>query len=204
MGTSRACVLCAEEPLTCCQLNPGQEEFCFPLSGLEVTLLHRHLPKTDGCFVSMPNSYAFIQAFTHLFPFRREILRQRFPLGSSHLRLATDAEGKCVFLGEMGCVLSDDHRPLFCRLFPFWIVGEQFYIFEYEKCLPIRTVKSFPEILAAFGTTVETLGYLYGRLCLAWGLGPDIPSVTPSPAILQRTIRRLKIPSYSPRQLPAP
>lgn len=203
MKTSRVCARCAEESLTCCQLYPGQEEFCFPLSGLEVALLDSHLPRKDGCFVSMPNSYAFIQALTQLFPSRSEILRQRFPLGSSHLRLATDAEGRCVFLRKMGCVLSDDHRPLFCRLFPFWIVGEQFYIFEYEKCLQIRTAKSFPEILTTFGTTVETLGYLYDRLCLAWGLGANIPSVTPSPAIPERKIRRLKIPSYSLGQLPA-
>jgi Fe-S-cluster containining protein len=204
MKTSRACALCAEVSLTCCQLNPGQEEFCFPLSGLEVALLDRHLPRTDGCFVSMPNSYAFLQALAHLFPFGSEILRQRFPLGSSHLRLATDAEGKCVFLGGMGCVLSDEHRPLFCRLFPFWIVGEQLYIFEYERCLQIRTAQSLPEILAAFGTTVEALGNLYDRLCLAWGLGPDIPSITASPGIQQREIYRLKIPSHSPTQLPAP
>ena len=204
MKTSRVCALCAEESLTCCQLNPGQEEFCFPLSGPEVALLTEQLPRTDGCFVPMPNSYAFIQALTQLFPFRSEILRQRFPLGSSHLRLATDAEGKCVFLREMGCVLSDDHRPLFCRLFPFWIVGEQFYIFEYEKCLQIRGARSFVEILAAFGTTVEILGYLYDRLCLTWGLALDIPIVTPSPAIPPKKVRRLKIPSYSPGHLPAP
>ena len=157
MKTSRACELCAEKSLTCCQLNPGQEEFCFPLSGLEVELLKKDLPKTDGCFVLMPNSDVFIQTLTSLFPLKTEILQQRFPPGSSHLRLATDAEGKCVFLGERGCVLSDDHRPLLCRLFPFWVMGKQFYIFAYEKCLPIRTAQSFPEILAAFGMTVETL-----------------------------------------------
>jgi Fe-S-cluster containining protein len=185
-------------------LNPGQEEFCFPLSGLEVELLDRHLLKTDGFFVSMPNSHSFLQALTHLFPFSGEILRQRFPLGSSHLRLATDADGKCAFLGGMGCVLTDEQRPLFCRLFPFWIAGEQLYIFEYERCLQIRTAQSFPEILAAFGTTLEALGDLYDRLCLAWGLGPDIPRLTPSPGIPQKEIYRLKIPSYSSRQLPAP
>lgn len=204
MKTSRVCDLCAEESLTCCQLNPGEEEFCFPLSGLEVALLTTHLPKTDGCFVSMPNSQAFIQTLMHLFPFRKEILLQRFPLGSSHLRLATDAEGKCVFLGEMGCVLSDDHRPLLCRLFPFWIVGEEFYIFEYEKCSQIRRAQSFPEILAAFGTTVETLEDLHDQLCLAWRIGQDIHSVTPSLDMPQRIGRRLKIPRYSHRQLPAP
>jgi Fe-S-cluster containining protein len=204
MKTSRVCHLCAEESLTCCQLNPGEEEFCFPLSGLEVALLTRHLPKTDGLFVLMPNSAAFVQTLGHLFPFRKEILQQRFPLGSSHLRLATDAGGRCVFLGKMGCVLSDEHRPLMCRLFPFWIVGEQFYIFEYERCLQVRKTQSFPEVLAAFGTTAEALGNLYDRLCLAWGVDQDIHNVTPSPDIPQTKIRRLKIRQPSQRQLPAP
>ena len=204
MKTSRACALCAEVSLTCCQLNPGQEEFCFPLSGPEVALLERQLPGKDDFLVTMPNSHAFLQALAHLFPFGGEILRQRFPFGSSHQRLATDAEGRCVFLGETGCVLSDDRRPLFCRLFPFWIVGEQLYIFEYERCLQIRSAQSLPEILAAFGTTVESLENLYERLCLAWRLGPDIPKLTPSPDIAQREIYRLKIPSYSSGQLPAP
>jgi Fe-S-cluster containining protein len=204
MKTSRVCGLCAEESLTCCQLNPGEEEFCFPLSGLEVAHLEKHLPKTDGCFVSMDNSLAFIQTLTQLFPFRKEILQQRFPLGSSHLRLATDAEGKCVFLGEMGCILSGDHRPLICRLFPFWIVGEQFYIFEYENCRQVRRAQSFPETLAAFGTTAEALENIFDQLCLAWGISQDIQGVTPSLDIQQRKVRRLKIPRYSHGQLPAP
>ena len=204
MKTSRVCDLCAEESLTCCQLNPGEEEFCFPLSGLEVGLLTKHLPKTDGCFVSMPNSYAFLQTLRRLFPFSGEILHQKFPLGSSHLRLATDAEGRCVFLGKMGCVLSDEHRPLMCRLIPFWIIGEQFYIFENERCLQVRKSQSFREILAALGTTTEALENIYDRLCLAWGIGQDIHSVTPSPDIAQTKVRRLKIRQPSQRQLPAP
>ena len=204
MKTSRTCALCAEVSLTCCQLNPGQEEFCFPLSNPEVAVLERQLPSTDGFFVTMPNSPAFLQALTHLFPFSGEILRRRFPRRSSHQRLATDADGRCAFLGGKGCVLSDEHRPLFCRLFPFWIVGEQLYIFEYERCLQIKTAQSLHEVLAAFGTTLETLGDLYDRLCLAWGLGPDIPRFVPSPIIPEKKIHRLKIPSYSSRQLPAP
>jgi Fe-S-cluster containining protein len=203
MKNSRGCELCAEKSLTCCQLIPGQEEFCFPLSDLEVALLKNDLPETEACFVLMPNSNAFIQTITNLFPFNRKILQQRFPPGSSHLRLATDAEGKCVFLGKRGCVLSDDHRPLLCRLFPFWIVGEQFYIFAYEKCLPIRRAQSFPEILTSFGMTVETLGNFYDQLCLAWGIGQDIHSVTLSPDMSQRKVRRLRIPRYSQGQLPA-
>jgi len=204
MKTSRACALCAEVSLTCCQLYPGQEEFCFPLSGLEVALLDRYYPQTDGFFVSMPNSPAFLEALENLFPRSEGILQQRFPLGSSHLRLATDADGRCAFLGGRGCVLKDEHRPLFCRLFPFWIVGEQLYLFEYERCLQIRTGQSLPEILAAFETTLDTLGDLYDRLRLAWGLGPDAPRLTPSLPIPQKEIRRLKIPSYSAGQLPAP
>jgi Fe-S-cluster containining protein len=204
MKTSRVCDLCAEESLTCCQLNPGEEEFCFPLSGLEVALLTKQFPKTEGCFVWMLNSDAFVQTLMHLFPFQKEILQQRFPLGSSHLRLATDAEGRCVFRGKMGCVLSDEHRPLLCRLFPFWIVGEQFYIFEYENCPQVRWAQSFPETLAAFGTTAEALENIYDQLCLAWGIGQEIQTITPSVDIAQRKVRRLKIPRYSQRQLPAP
>jgi len=204
MKTSRVCDLCAEESLTCCQLNPGEEEFCFPLSGLEVALLTKHLPRIDGCFVLMPNSDAFVQTLMHLFPFRKEMLQQRFPLGSSHLRLATDAEGRCVFLGKMGCVLSDQHRPLICRLFPFWIVEEQFYIFEYEGCLQVKKIQSFPEMLAAFGTTAESLENIYDQLCLAWGIGQDIHNITPSPDISQRKVRRLRIPRHFQGQLPAP
>ena len=205
MKTSRVCALCAEESLTCCQLNPGQEEFCFPLSGLEVALLEKHFAKTDGCFVSMDNSHCLHPGPYAAIPLqRKEILQQRFPLGSSHLRLATDAEGKCVFLGGMGCCLSGDHRPLICRLFPFWIVGDQFYIFEYENCLQFRRAQSFPEILAAFGTTAEALENIYDQLCLAWRIGQDIQGVTPPLGMPQRKVRRLKIPRYSNGQLPAP
>lgn len=75
MKTSKVCGVCAEGFLTCCQLNPRWEEFCFPLSDLEIKLLGEHVPHTNGCFVLMPNSLAFIQRLEYLFPLRKEILK---------------------------------------------------------------------------------------------------------------------------------
>jgi uncharacterized protein len=39
--------------------------------------------------------------------------------GSFHRLLKRDENKKCVFLSDHGCTLSEDTRPLICRLYPY-------------------------------------------------------------------------------------
>jgi Fe-S-cluster containining protein len=176
------CSRCAAAGPTCCELTPGQEEQCFPLSEMERRRIVDHLGLDRGVFVSEANSGAFLANMRHLFPRERRVLEALFPETGRHLRLSTDAAGRCVFLRAGGCLLPRSARPYYCRLFPFWMTGGRLTAFVAAGCLVHRQGRTVQAMLALLDCTEAQVRDLHGRLRLAWGLPPKegMPFVTPS------------------------
>lgn len=177
------CAACAKDGPTCCQLEPGHERFCFPVSAVERDKILDCAEGVRGAFAQEPNSKAFVDNMLALFPGEDGIVRKLFPLTKFHLRLATDEQGRCKFLGAEGCVLPREARPYYCRLFPLWVVGRRINLFTAGRCLAQRQGKGLSGLLVRLGVTSARVRELHGRLRLAWGLPPrqDMPPVQTRP-----------------------
>jgi len=177
------CALCAQDGPTCCQLEPGHERFCFPVSTVERDKILDCAEGVRGAFAQEPNSKAFVDNMLTLFPGEDERVHELFPLTKFHLRLATDEAGRCKLLGSEGCVLPREARPYYCLLFPFWLVGRRIHVFTAGRCLAQRQGLGQTGLLARLGMTEARVREMHGRLRLAWGLPPrhDMPPVETRP-----------------------
>ena len=164
-----ACRRCAESSGTCCTLSPGEEEYCFPLSGRERADMEAAGAEPDS-FSPQANTQAFLDNICRLFPGEVAKIQALFPAGGSHDRLAVSPDGACLLLGPNGCSLPRAARPLYCRLFPFWVrTGRQMY-FEFKDCQALRESRGGAGLLKRLGMTEQGVFDLYHRLREAWGL----------------------------------
>ena len=167
--TGDVCARCAERSGTCCSLDPGQEEFCFPLSAVERAAMEAAGARPEH-FDSEQNSAPFVDNLLRLFPGEEAGLRDLFPAGGRHDRLALTATGACRLLGLQGCVLPRQARPLYCRLFPFWVRGGRQMYFEFAQCQALVEGRGAAGLMRRLDMTGEGVRHLYTELRRAWGL----------------------------------
>ncbi|MGE4298976.1 MAG: YkgJ family cysteine cluster protein [Desulfovibrionaceae bacterium] len=179
------CVACASQGPTCCHLLPGSEEHTFPLSPLEWQRILDHVPD-KGFFAHERNSPAFLASLRHLFPGEHERVEALFPSHGEHLRLATRDDGDCAFRGPDGCILPNEVRPTYCRIFPFWVFGDRITLFKPAYCLAVRQARVVRALFDTMGMTEAEVRHLYGRLRLAWGLPPEKDMASPVAAMSRR------------------
>ncbi len=159
------CAHCAVRQQTCCQLEPGTEANCFSLSAPEKERLLA-AGYTDF-WQEEKTSFAFLENMYSLFPQSRRRVREVFPLGAAHDRLATRADGCCVFLGNSGCVLPREIRPWYCRLFPFWVLSGKLSMLGDKHCLVVQL--GMREGLRALDVPAHSVLALYTSLIEDWG-----------------------------------
>ncbi len=182
-GRTYVCARCAGLGPTCCEVSPGQEEACFPVSDLERQRISDHLALSRGGFVEERNSRAFVTNLHRLFPRERRVVDALFPARGTHLRLSTDARGRCQFLAAAGCVLPNEVRPYYCRLFPFWVVSGRLCVFAPAGCLAHREGRSVAGMLESLAVPAARLLDLHSRLRLAWGFPPEEGMAFVTPAL---------------------
>ncbi|WP_237559881.1 zinc/iron-chelating domain-containing protein [Desulfohalovibrio reitneri] len=165
------CSRCADMGRTCCNLTPGQEELCFPLSGIEMDRIGDFTGRR-GWFTQEPNTEAFLGFMTKLFPGEEHLVRRLFHPRKSHYRLATLPDGSCKMLGEHGCRLPREARPYYCRLFPLWFSGESPMALA-GNCLAVSESRGTAALLRSMDMSRRTARDLFSRLRMAWGLPPE-------------------------------
>jgi hypothetical protein len=166
---SDACARCAQRFGSCCRLEPGQEEYCFPLSAAEHAGMTAAGAKPEH-FAAQENTAAFVENLCRLFPGEEAALRALFPLGDAHERLAITPAGTCGLLGESGCGLPRAARPLYCLLYPFWIRGGLLMYFEFERCLALLEGCGAGSLMRRLGMVEAGIRTLHNDLRMAWGL----------------------------------
>lgn len=164
-------MVCARCGGACCGITSGQEEFCFPLSDIELDRIRQFAP-AKGWFAQEPNSSAFIGHVSRLFPGEQALIEQLFNPRKHHMRLAVNAAGQCTFVGPQGCILPTEARPYYCRIFPLWDGDAGLNILAAEGCLALREARGVGPLLASLGLTPAKARDLHARLRLAWGLPP--------------------------------
>ncbi|WP_432736671.1 YkgJ family cysteine cluster protein [Maridesulfovibrio sp. FT414] len=163
------CARCAAKGPTCCEITPGLEEVCFPISDYERERIRECVPYSGG-FALQPNTAVFIENLLRLFPDQRRTVRKVFPPGGTHYRLEVDSAGKCVFLGADGCRIPQQARPFYCRLFPFWTDEKgRITLLEIERCLAQQENRGPVKLFAALGTSQVAVRQLHAELRTAWG-----------------------------------
>lgn len=165
------CGRCAARGRTCCTVSSGDEEFCFPVSIPEMHAIRNAGQGGEDCFVLVPNSPGFVEQLGFLMPDRD--IEAAFPEHGSHWRLATTAQGACIFLGPAGCVLDREVRPTYCRLFPLWQYRGQLTWFAAAECLANEECPSLTAMLAAMGTSGKEVRTLFREMCEKLGLQTD-------------------------------
>ncbi|MBU1249178.1 MAG: zinc/iron-chelating domain-containing protein [Proteobacteria bacterium] len=165
------CKRCALLGPTCCQLSLGNEENCFPLSQAEKERIQTEVNSSGG-FAMQENTEAFIGNMCQLFPDEAEQVRALFKPRKFHFRLAVDNDGSCKFLGPRGCVIPEEARPYYCRLFPVWMSGDRVTFFNTLTCLARKEALNQKKLLESVHTTSTKVRDLMGRLRLVWGLPP--------------------------------
>jgi len=165
------CSRCALLGPTCCVLEPGNEENCFPLSQVEKERIQSCL-EGAGSFALQENTVAFIDSMHRLFPDERARVNELFPLKKFHFRLAVTEKGECSFLGPAGCVIPTEVRPYYCRLFPLWMRGDRITVFNTLTCLARKEAVHQKDLLRLIGASPESIRDLMGRLRLVWGFAP--------------------------------
>lgn len=167
---SDVCARCANTSGTCCTLTPGQEEYCFPLSAGERAGMESAGAQAAHFFLQ-PNTEAFVGNLCRLFPGESGAIRMLFPAGGAHDRLAISPQGACLLLGQRGCLLPREARPLYCRLFPFWIrTGRELY-FEMDRCQAQKEAGGGGAgLLLRLRMTSANVRTMYHELRKAWGL----------------------------------
>jgi Fe-S-cluster containining protein len=161
------CRRCAAVGRTCCAVSSGDEEFCFPVSAAEMTAI-RQAGEGGECFVSAANTVGFVEQLALLLP--GYDIAGAFPPQGSHWRLATTAEGRCIFLGPEGCRLERSVRPVYCRLFPLWLFAGRLTWFTAEECLANKECSSLAGMLRAMGTDSAEATALHRDMCAKLGL----------------------------------
>ncbi len=174
MSDPFVCARCAEKGKTCCELTPGTEEVCYPVSDYERERILECAPDSGG-FVLQLNSPLFIDNLLKLFPGQRRSVKELFPPGGMHYRLEVDSGGKCMFLGSGGCVIPKEARPLYCRLFPFWTdESGRITLLEVESCLAQQENKTPGKLFKTLGISQSEVRELHSQLRIAWGFAAHV------------------------------
>lgn len=163
------CARCAAECGSCCTLEPGLEEYCFPISAGERAVMEQAGAQAEH-FHRESNTNDFVTNLCRLFPGESFRIRALFPTDGSHDRVAITPEGACKLLGSEGCLLPREARPLYCRIYPFWIKdGRQLY-FEFSRCQAQIEAGGGAGLLLRLGMTSDDVRHTYLELRRAWNL----------------------------------
>ncbi len=135
------CARCAQMQRTCCQ----RAEIL--LTAGDVARIRAHTDRTDFHEHRVPADPAYVEhdpadpdwsALTVDHDGRRRVLVRRM-------------DGACTFLGEHGCVLPGESRPLVCRLYPFTYTAAGLVSEDPEYCPSVLLRESGGTMLSALG-----------------------------------------------------
>jgi len=121
-------------------------------------------------FARQANTQAFVSNVKRLFPGESAAVEALFPPQAAHDRLATRPNGACALLTPTGCALPREARPLYCRLFPFWILAGRERYFELDFCEAQREASGGAGLKLRLSMTSAGIREMYNELRMAWGL----------------------------------
>ena len=162
---------------SCCTLRAENNEgLPAPVSEPEIERILRVLKnkKREAFLDHKNNSPQFITQMSILFPDMADSVHDFFPVNKKHFDLKTQGDD-CVFKEINGCLLPDEARPHFCRIYPFWFFNDEPQIFQDSNCLALENCQTIPEVILSLGTSPEKLKQIHARICEDWRLTRSVP-----------------------------
>ena len=162
------CYLCSEW-LHLLSARTGSGRLFFPLSSVEKKAITACDRWKNVCFTSKKsNSTPFISWLLNTFPNDRDKIQTLYPEHGDHEHLSIDKQGSCIFLGPIGCLLPEKARPLYCRLFPFWVINGRVGFFTFDLCLAQKDARSVNKVKKRLKMKTSQILPLYEALRKAW------------------------------------
>lgn len=160
-GDAHICAQCHQAGGGCCRADAEGVEYMFGLTRGEIEAMARASGLRPWRFVvadqASPRFREFLDSLHPLF-------RQTMPRGR-RLRLRLEENGDCCFLGPEGCRLPRQARPLYCRLYPFFINQHgRLMVLSSPACLAQRGARSWREALKRLDQDEARVRELFARL----------------------------------------
>ncbi len=177
MTNPNICGQCDKINSSCCTLRAENNEgLPAPVSEPEITRILNTLKtkSREDIIENRSNSIEFINQMSLLFPDMIDSVHKIFPLNGIHFELKT-VEDVCIFKDINGCILPDEARPLFCRIYPFWFFENEPQIFQDVNCLALKNCETIREVFFSLGTRPENLQQIHAQICTDWELFRSIP-----------------------------
>ena len=177
MTNPNICGQCDSMNRSCCTLRAENNEgLPAPVSEPEIgRILNFFKNKNRETLLDKRrNSLQFISQMSMLFPNMADAVHTIFPVNAIHFDLKTRGDA-CIFKATSGCLLPDEARPHFCRIYPFWFFDDEPQIFEDSNCLALANCHTISEVLLSLGTNSEKLKQIHARIYEDWGLYRSAP-----------------------------
>ena len=161
MHDPNICAQCHGQGAGCCRQGPLGAEKMFGLTEGEIEIMSQASGLAPDQFVVRDQaSPQFLEFVERIHP----IFLSTMP-GGRRLRLKVGPQGACSLLGEQGCSLPWEARPLYCRLYPFWFTPQgQLMVLMSETCLAQKGARSWRDVLANLGESEKRLRELFEQL----------------------------------------
>ncbi|UIJ36699.1 hypothetical protein [Desulfobaculum bizertense] len=167
MSDSCMCAACARRGQCCCEVLPEDIPHCFPLSQADVERIEAATGIPGKGIARQETVPALVQSLERLFPECKDLLQEKVQIGGQHLRLALE-DGACVFLGSEGCTLPRDARPVYCRIYPFWVQKGSIMVFDTAPCVQRAGAAGLDKLLSALDMDRKTVRRLFATLLQEW------------------------------------
>ena len=157
------CVACHESGRGCCFLTDNNTDYQIGISQYDIVKIKTYINQCEGYFIVK-------EVVTD--EFRESLSKNIHPIfdkifnNNVALRLKT-MNGKCIFLKDDGCQLPNDIRPLYCKIYPFWLSADNKHIIVLSSfdCLAQRkSTLSWQVVNENFGYTEEYIRELFYKL----------------------------------------
>ncbi len=152
MSEEFLCIRCSRHQRTCCQ----DSEIYVTLG--DVRRIAPHTENDDFTEFRLPGYPVYDQQVEDPF-WHKHVFR---PDGTRRI-LKHQPNGNCIFLGEAGCRLPAEDRPLVCRLYPFDYTADGILERLASGC-PVELLSPQQPLLTALGMTVEDARPLHNQL----------------------------------------
>jgi Fe-S-cluster containining protein len=159
------CFQCSRIFPTCCVAPDNKNEEMTILSDVETDMIRAVTGKNTGQYIAeASNSKDFLKKLASLFPYDIDKIVKKNKPGSSHYRLIIKNDRRCSFLTDTGCLLPYDSKPLFCRIYPFWVMDGEIKLFTNSQCLALLRTSGVLQLYEVFNTTEKEVFELYNKL----------------------------------------
>ncbi|MCC6581220.1 MAG: YkgJ family cysteine cluster protein [Phycisphaeraceae bacterium] len=143
VATQCICARCASHQKTCCQTSE-----IYATKG-DVRRIEQHTGRTGFTRLQKPENPSYADQDDDPI-WATHVLR---PDGTRRVLLRRD-NGDCLFLGNAGCVLPLDTRPLVCRMYPFTYNDQGIDGVDPDRC-PTGLLQEGENLLDAMGMNID-------------------------------------------------